>query len=159
MGGLWKCRKGPDASAAEKKCRLCSKTEDLEIFNPAKMLEDLMKYIREAMAEVADKDKKEVTDRTIHQNGKPTDQEQEDLYNNNRTASEHETIPFGARQSYINHNPLRGLDDLSKATIQAESHCQALQMAVRGQGQGNPTKKAPKLNGRLSHLLARREAI
>ncbi|KAI3318617.1 hypothetical protein HD806DRAFT_306314 [Xylariaceae sp. AK1471] len=139
-GGLWKCRKGPDATGAENRCRLCSNAEEPEAVHPAKVLDDVMKYIREAMAEVAEKDKKEVIERTALKNGKPTSQvesqRQEALHDDTCTTSKHETISFGARQSYINYNPLTGLDDSPKAMAKARSHSQAQQMAAQEQGQG-----------------------
>ncbi|KAI1430213.1 hypothetical protein F5Y12DRAFT_7719 [Xylaria sp. FL1777] len=129
LGGWWKCRKGPEAVPAENKCTLCLDDEvHDEVPEPpipaAQLLDDVMRYIGEAMAVVAENDKKMVLERNPSK--KPTGLEvpgplvDESVkiwahQENPLTTTELDTIPLGARQPWINYNPLRGLDDSAEA--------------------------------------------
>lgn len=126
-GGLWKCRKGPNAPEMEKRCRLCSDVEIPEPTDPQKLLDDVMECIEEAMAIVAENDKKEVVERMAHKAYKPKrlpifwHEEEEPSETWNPLEEDPDTAgppraSFYTRRSQINYNPLRGIDDSPAAT-------------------------------------------
>ncbi|KAI0430176.1 hypothetical protein F5Y09DRAFT_239516 [Xylaria sp. FL1042] len=147
MGGWWKCPKGPEALPAEKNCKVCldDKVTEPELVPVTQLFDDVMRHIGEAMAVVAEKDKKMVLE--FHANKKPIGlgvpgplvgegvkmwAHQE----NPLATAEPDTIPLGARQPWINYNPLRGQDDPVEAIVAAEPYLQ--QTAA-----GNKEQKQP----------------
>ncbi|GAW12151.1 hypothetical protein ANO14919_015090 [Xylariales sp. No.14919] len=142
-GGWWKCRKGPTAVAAENKCKLCPDVKIPEPTPPAQILADIMKYIGEAMAIVAESDKEEVLKFSSSENCKlsnleefrPLVDESAKIWGDRPlTTMEPETILLGARQPWINYNPLRGLDDSTEAVATAQIYVQS--MAAKNKEQG-----------------------
>ncbi|KAI8629032.1 hypothetical protein F5Y19DRAFT_87411 [Xylariaceae sp. FL1651] len=134
-GGLWKCRKDFTATAAEKKCRLCSDIPPREEIHPGEVLDLVMKYIREAMAVVAEDDKEEVEVQAAKRDYKPFNPEQflMDIEENvkrlqalqvDNPNTVRETILSGGSRSWINHNPLRGHDGSTEAAARARDHTQ-----------------------------------
>ncbi|KAI0489729.1 hypothetical protein F4859DRAFT_461996 [Xylaria cf. heliscus] len=134
-GGLWKCRKGPAGTAAENTCKLCPDIEISKPPPPAQLLDHLMKDIGEAMAIVARNDKDKVFERRSGSNDKPASAEMfrqldEDVKmwalrdSNTVTITQPEMISLGAREPWINYNPLRGLGDMPETTTMAQTYAQ-----------------------------------
>ncbi|KAI0861898.1 hypothetical protein F4860DRAFT_150232 [Xylaria cubensis] len=133
-GGWWKCHKGPAGTTAENKCKLCP---DIEISNPtppAQVLGRLMDDIREAMAIVGRNDKNEVL-LCRSSNRRPTDVEvfrqlDEDVKmwaleeGSLAAMTQPGTISLGAREPWINYNPLQGLDDSPGTATTAQAYTQ-----------------------------------
>ncbi|KAJ2987954.1 hypothetical protein NUW58_g4227 [Xylaria curta] len=147
-GGWWKCCKGPKATEAEKQCELCSDVKVPEPVPPAEILDHLMKNIGEAMAVVAENDKKEVLERISGEDSRSTSVEafrrqfdesmkmwalQED---SPITTTESRTIPLSAREPWINYNPLRGLDDSTETAAITQVFVQ--ETASKGEKQRAP---------------------
>ncbi|KAI1180722.1 hypothetical protein F4777DRAFT_597461 [Nemania sp. FL0916] len=119
-GGLWKCRKGPEATVAENGCRLCRHVELVEATPPAQILDDLMRFIGEAMATVAKDDKKQVLERMSKGPSKsaapemyqPLADEKTRLYtiqeDNPVKGIECEISPSRTCQSHIDDDTIRG---------------------------------------------------
>ncbi|KAI1306845.1 hypothetical protein F5Y03DRAFT_405799 [Xylaria venustula] len=150
MGGWWKCPRGPGALPAENKCTLCSKDKvpksklRPEPIPAAQLLDQVMKYIQEAMAVVAESDKKIV----LELNSKkmpvglkmpgPLAEESVKMWahqENPLTTTEPDTIPLGTRQPWINYNPLRGLDGLTQKTDTARNYLQQTATGNKEQAQ------------------------
>ncbi|TRX98325.1 hypothetical protein FHL15_000970 [Xylaria flabelliformis] len=133
-GGWWKCHKGPAGTAAENKCKLCP---DIEISNPtppAQVLDRLMNDIKEAMAIVGRNDKNEILS-CRSSNRRPTDVEvfrqlDEDVKmwaleeGSLAAVMQSGTISLGAREPWINYNPLQGLDDSPGTATTAQAYTQ-----------------------------------
>ncbi|TGJ81010.1 hypothetical protein E0Z10_g7763 [Xylaria hypoxylon] len=145
-GGWWKCRKGPTASAAENKCELCLDVEISEPTPPAQILADIMGYIGEAMAVVAENDKKMVAKRKSNENHefsglqvfqRLVNESAKIWADNPLTTTEPETIPLGARQPWINYNPLRGLDDSQEGVATAQAYMQQMVAKNKEQERSN----------------------
>ncbi|KAI0548804.1 hypothetical protein F4679DRAFT_573955 [Xylaria curta] len=134
-GGWWKCRKGPAGTDAENKCKLCP---DIEISNPtppAQVLDRLMDDIREAMAIVGRNDKNEVLSRKSSNSRRPTDVEMFRQLDEDvkmwaleegclAAVTQPGTISLGAREPWINYNPLQGLEDSPARAIRAQAYTQ-----------------------------------
>ncbi|KAI0206324.1 hypothetical protein F4808DRAFT_114999 [Astrocystis sublimbata] len=118
-GGWWKCQKGCKGTATENSCEICPVAEIFEPPPPSQALDSLMKEIRKAMAIVSRDDKKTIMERATK--CKPANaglfrQLDEDV----RMWALHQEVPsaltqfgrisLGAREPWINYNPLRGLD-------------------------------------------------
>jgi hypothetical protein len=145
-GGLWKCRQGPNATAAEKSCTLCKTANKVDTTGPGEKLELLMRNIEKAMASVAAQDKAEVLARSASTKRKSTPFEPFDYSQATRNAgllnrprsndiaitTATDMISLGGWQSRINYNPLRGLDDAPESETQSETDSQR---TVRGRQQ------------------------
>ncbi|KAI1755202.1 hypothetical protein F4782DRAFT_439055 [Xylaria castorea] len=134
-GGLWKCRKGPTGTAAENKCKLCPDVEISKPSPPAQVLGRLMNDVGKAMAIVARNDKNKILACRSGGNHNPTSIEvfrqlDEDvkmwaLEEGNPVAiTQPGSISLGAREPWINYNPLRGLDDSPETTTTAQAYAQ-----------------------------------
>ncbi|KAI3337724.1 hypothetical protein F4824DRAFT_102122 [Ustulina deusta] len=167
MGGWWKCRKGPEATTAENKCELCSDAEAPKPIPAAQLLKDVMGYIEEAMAVIAENDKKKVLE--LNPNKKATGLEapgplvDESVkiwahQENPLATAEPDTIPLGARQPWINYNPLRGVDDSAAAVPTTQIYLQQTvagkkelkrpddELAGKGRGKGKCVSEASPTN-------------
>ncbi|OTB03303.1 hypothetical protein M426DRAFT_321871 [Hypoxylon sp. CI-4A] len=75
-GGWWKCGSGPDATMAEKQCKLCHSEppkQSTSAAGPKERLDKIMDAVNEAMKIVAEKDKEEVLKR-LRQENKESDE-------------------------------------------------------------------------------------
>ncbi|KAI0971356.1 hypothetical protein F4678DRAFT_81212 [Xylaria arbuscula] len=153
MGGWWKCPKGPKALPAENKCTICSNDEvpeskpEPEPIATAQLLDQVMKYIGEAMAVVAENDKKKVLE--LNSNKKsvglvapgPLVEESVKIWahqENPLTTTEPDTIPLGTRQPWINYNPLRGLDGPTQRADTAQNYLEETATGNKEQTQAQP---------------------
>ncbi|KAI1133779.1 hypothetical protein F5Y10DRAFT_5068 [Nemania abortiva] len=144
-GGWWKCRKGPTATAAENKCRICSDVELQEPTPASQLFDEVMEFIKQAMVIVAEEDKKTALERIAEEArglaslkasqlqldkdlGAWTFQENNPL----ATAGPGATAS-GTRQPFINYNPLIRPDGPSEMKPASQAHVQ--QMAPRNEGQ------------------------
>ncbi|KAI1276756.1 hypothetical protein F5Y07DRAFT_129063 [Xylaria sp. FL0933] len=138
IGGFWKCPKGPEALPAEKKCKVCldnvlGQKAEPEPVPIEQLLDDVLRHIGVAMAVVAEKDKGKVLELRSNKKsiglGAPGPLVDEGVkiwahQENPLATTEPGTIPLGARQPWINYNPLRGQDDPVEAVATAEPYLQ-----------------------------------
>ncbi|KAI0458701.1 hypothetical protein F5B21DRAFT_402821 [Xylaria acuta] len=158
-GGLWKCRRGPAGTAAENKCKICPDIEISKPSPPAQVLDRLMKDIGEAMAIVARNDKNRILEHRSGGSHKPTNAEvfrqlDEDVKiwalqeGNPVTITQPEVISLGAREPWINYNPLRDLGGTSETVITSQAYAQ--QAAGKNEEQKMPRDEVPGKGGQLS---------
>ncbi|KAI1155193.1 hypothetical protein F4825DRAFT_83417 [Nemania diffusa] len=155
-GGLWKCRKGPTATAAENQCKLCSDVTTPSPPPPAQLLDDVMKHIKEAMAAVAGNDKETVSKRIVDENSRkpaklktPPWQADDNVrrwdfqQSNPVITTGPETISFSTHQPYLNYNPLTGIEDLPSTQASSQADVQNIpQDEDAGKGKGKQVSRS-----------------
>ncbi|KAI0396335.1 hypothetical protein F5Y17DRAFT_116085 [Xylariaceae sp. FL0594] len=125
-GGLWKCRKGRDATDAEKACTECDNQPvpplPLSETHPDLLLKNIMMIIGEAMAAVAEKDKAKLGARN------PGDSES--TPSPSESSDNTDAIKFCGDQSQAGPIPRRGLGEVSQWAAKLDTDSQQQQPIV-----------------------------